>query len=49
MGDGVGEVDMAFLNGADPVLLFEVAGDGAPLFEAEPAGSAQFRSYAGRR
>jgi predicted nucleotidyltransferase len=44
-----GEVDVAFLNGADPVLLFEVARDGAPLFEAEPAGFAQFCSYAARR
>jgi len=44
-----GEVDVAFLNGADPVLLFEVASDGIPLFEAEPAGFAQFCSYAARR
>lgn len=44
-----GEVDVAFLNGADPVLLFEVASDGVPLFEAEPAGFAQFCSYAARR
>ena len=44
-----GEVDVAFLNGADPLLLFEVASDGLPLFEAEPAGFAQFCSYAARR
>ncbi|HJW83261.1 MAG TPA: nucleotidyltransferase domain-containing protein [Anaerolineae bacterium] len=44
-----GEIDVAFLNGADPVLLFEVASDGVPLFEAEPAGFAQFCSYAARR
>jgi len=44
-----GEVDVAFLNGADPLLLFEVASDGVPLFEAEPAGFAQFCSYAARR
>ncbi len=44
-----GEVDVAFLNGADPVLLFQVACQGVPLFEAEPAGFAQFRSYAMRR
>ena len=44
-----GEVDVAFLNGADPILLFEVASDGVPLFEAEAAGFAQFRSYAARR
>ena len=44
-----GEVDVAFLNGADPILLFEVASDGVPLFEAEPAGFAQFCSYAARR
>jgi predicted nucleotidyltransferase len=43
------EIDVAFLNGADPVLLFEVASEGLPLFEAEPAGFAQFRSYAARR
>ena len=43
------EVDVAFLNGADPILLFEVACDGVPLFEAEPAGFAQFCSYAARR
>jgi predicted nucleotidyltransferase len=47
--DSVGEVDVAFLNGADPVLLFEVASDGVPLFEAEPAGFSQFCSYAARR
>ena len=44
-----GEVDVAFLNGADAVLLFEVASDGVPLFEAELAGFAQFCSYAARR
>ena len=46
--ESAGEVDVAFLNGADPILLFEVASDGMPLFEAEPAGFAQFRSYAAR-
>jgi len=44
-----GELDLVFLNGANPVLLFEVASDGVPVFEAEPAGFAQFRSYAARR
>lgn len=47
--ESAGEVDVAFLNGADPVLLFEVASDGVPLFEAKPAGFAQFCSYAARR
>jgi hypothetical protein len=42
------EIDVTFLNGADPILLFEVASDGVPLFEAEPACFAQFRSYAAR-
>ena len=46
--ESAGEVDVAFLNGADPILLFEVASDGVPLFEAEPAGFVQFRSYAAR-
>jgi predicted nucleotidyltransferase len=43
-----GEVDVAFLNGADPILMFEVASDGVPLFEAEPATFVQFVSYAAR-
>lgn len=43
------ELDVAFLNGADPLLLFEVARDGVLLFEAQPVGFAQFCSYAARR
>jgi predicted nucleotidyltransferase len=46
--ESAGEVDVAFLNGADPILLFEVARDGVLLFEADPAGFVQFRSYAAR-
>jgi predicted nucleotidyltransferase len=44
-----GDLDVAFLNGADPLLLFEVARDGAPLYEAEPCSFDQFCSYAMRR
>jgi len=43
-----GEIDVAFLNGADPILMFEVASDGVPLFEAEPTTFMQFVSYAAR-
>jgi len=43
-----GEIDVAFLNGADPILMFEVASDGVPLFEAEPTTFIQFVSYAAR-
>jgi len=46
---GPPEVDLTVLDRADPVLLYQVARDGVPLFEAEPAGWIAFQSYAARR
>ena len=42
------EVDLALLNSASPVLAFEVACSGAPVFESAPATFSRFRSYAAR-
>ena len=33
---GDGDVDVAFLNGASPLLLFEVARSGIPIYQREP-------------
>lgn len=46
---GVQQVDVAYLNRADPLLLAVVARDGIPLFEAQPGDFAQFASLALRR
>jgi len=46
-GDG-GEVDVVFLNGAAPLLMFEVAQSGQVLFEKEWGTFSDFRSYAAR-
>ena len=46
-GDG-GEVDVVFLNGAAPLLMFEVAQSGQILFEKEWGTFSEFRSYAAR-
>ena len=46
-GDG-GEVDVVFLNGAAPLLVFEVAQSGQALFEKEWGTFSDFRSYAAR-
>ena len=46
-GDG-GEVDVVFLNGAAPLLMFEVAQSGQVLFEKEWGTFSEFRSYAAR-
>ena len=46
---GPPEVDLTLLNDADPLLLYEVARDGVPLYEAEPAAFVAYRSYAARR
>ncbi len=43
-----GEVDVAFLNGAAPLLMFEVARSGQVLFEKEWGTFSEFRSYAAR-
>lgn len=46
---GDGDLDVAFLNGASPLLLFEVASSGVVLYQAQPTTFAQFQSYAARR
>ncbi len=43
-----GEVDTVFLNGASPLLMFQVASTGQPLFEKEEGAFSEFRSYAAR-
>jgi len=46
---GDGDLDVVFLNGASPLLLFEVASSGVVLYQAQPTTFAQFQSYAARR
>ncbi len=46
---GDGDIDISFLNGASPLLLFEVACSGVPLYERQPGGFILFQSYAARR
>ncbi|MFQ6015086.1 MAG: nucleotidyltransferase domain-containing protein [Anaerolineae bacterium] len=46
---GQGEIDVAFLNGASPLLLFEVACSGDPLYQREPDTFTLFKSYAALR
>lgn len=43
-----GEVDVVFLNGASPLLMFEVASSGQVLYEGEWGTFSDFRSYAAR-
>jgi uncharacterized protein len=43
------EVDVAFLNEASSLLLFQVASTGRPLYERRPLLFWQFQSYAARR
>jgi predicted nucleotidyltransferase len=44
-----GDLDVAFLNGAAPLLLYQVACTGVPLYERTPGDFALFQSYAARR
>lgn len=44
-----GEIDLAFLDAADPLLLFEVASDGRPVFERAPGEFEEFRIRAAKR
>jgi predicted nucleotidyltransferase len=46
---GNGDVDVAFLNGASPLLLFEVARTGIPVYQRKPTTFLEFQSYAARR
>lgn len=46
---GNGDVDVAFLNGASPLLLFEVARTGVPVYQRKPTTFVEFQSYAARR
>ncbi len=43
-----GEVDVVFLNGAAPLLMFEVAQSGQVFFEKEWGTFSDFKSYAAR-
>jgi len=43
-----GAVDAVFLNGASPLLMFEVASTGQVLYESEWGTFSDFRSYAAR-
>lgn len=47
--EGDGDLDVAFLNGASPLLLYQVACTGVPLYEKDPGDFALFQSYAARR
>lgn len=42
-------IDMVLLNGADSLLLFEVARYGIPIYQRESVTFQQFQSYAARR
>ena len=44
-----GDVDVAFLNGASPLLSFEVACTGIPVYQRKPTTFFEFQSYAARR
>ena len=46
---GDGDLDVAFLNGAAPMFLYQVAASGKLIYERNPGEFAQFRSYAARR
>ncbi len=46
---GNGDVDVVFLNGASPLLLFEVARTGTPVYQRKPTTFMEFQSYAARR
>ncbi len=46
---GRGDLDVSFVNGADPLFLFEVASDGQALYERQPVDFIEFQSYAARR
>jgi len=43
------EVDLTLLTSDDGLLLFRVANEGIPLYEATPTAFLEFRSYAARR
>jgi len=46
---GNGEVDVAFLNGASPLLLYQVAATGQLVYEKRSGLFSMFRVYAARR
>ncbi len=49
LGVAAGEVDLVFLDEAEPLLLFEVAGSGKPIFEREEGAFETFRIRAVKR
>ena len=44
-----GDIDMVVLNRATPLLLFEVASGGIPLYQRDEHSFMKFQSYAARR
>lgn len=44
-----GELDFVLLNDAPPLLMFEIASEGKPLYEAKPDAFLEFQLYAAKR
>ncbi|MBM3237365.1 nucleotidyltransferase domain-containing protein [Candidatus Poribacteria bacterium] len=44
-----GNLDLVFINSADPLLMFEIATDGIPLYEADDGKFQDFQIYAAKR
>ena len=44
-----GNLDIVFINSADPLLMFEIATDGIPLYEADEGKFQDFQIYAAKR
>jgi len=44
-----GNLDIVFINSANPLLMFEIATDGIPLYEAEDGAFQDFQLYAAKR
>lgn len=46
---GLGNMDLVVLNNADPLLMFEVASHGIPLYEQQGGTFREFQLYAVKR
>ena len=44
-----GNLDIVFINSANPLLMFEIATDGIPLYEADDGAFQDFQLYAAKR
>ena len=44
-----GNLDIVFINSANPLLMFEIATDGIPLYEADEGKFQDFQIYAAKR